>query len=92
MATGTFPTATETATTLAAYIPEVWSSKMNEFYREKLIAGKFFTDLSDELTQGGDILHIPSVSEMTAHAFGNSGAYDTAVTLNYWGLLLLNFI
>ncbi len=76
--TGTFPTATETATTLDVLIPEIWSSKMNDFYRADLKAAAFFTDLSSELAGGGDILHIPNLSEMTAHTKSTA----TAVTLN----------
>ena len=76
--TGAFPTATESTTTLAVMIPEIWSEKMNNFYREKLYAVDFFTDLSADLAGGGDILHVPNLSEMTAHAKSNA----TVVTLN----------
>jgi len=78
MATGAFPTASETTTTLAVLIPEIWSSRMNDFYREDLRAVNFFTDLSSELAGGGDILNIPNLTEMTAHAKANA----TVVTVN----------
>jgi len=78
MATGAFPTNSETTTTLAVLIPEKWSSRMNDFYREKLHAVGFFTDLSSELADGGDILNIPNLTEMTAHAKSNA----TVVTVN----------
>ncbi len=78
MATGTFPTATESSTTLDVLIPEIWGQKINDFYRAELKAAAFFTDLSSELSQGGDVLHIPNLTEMTAHTKSNA----TAVTLN----------
>jgi|TARA_Y100000310_G_scaffold279075_2_gene297991 hypothetical protein len=78
MATGTFPTASESSTTLAAMIPEIWSEKMNNFYRDNLKAAAFFTDLSSDLAEGGDIVHVPSGTEMIAHTKTNA----TAVTLN----------
>ena len=81
MATGTFPVATETTTTLDVLIPEIWSSKMNDFYRADLRTAAFFTDLSSELAGGGDILHIPNLSEMTAH----TKSVATAVTLELLG-------
>ena len=73
----TFPTATFTATDLAVMIPEVWGAKINDFYRAQLVMGGFFTDRSDELANGGDILHTPNLTEMAASAKSNA----TAVTL-----------
>jgi hypothetical protein len=78
MATGTFPTATESSTTLDVLIPEIWSEKMNNFYRDNLKAAAFFTDLSPDLAGGGDVVHLPNLTEMTAHTKSNA----TAVTLN----------
>jgi|TARA_R100000501_G_C2629122_1_gene123621 N4-gp56 family major capsid protein len=67
-----------TSTDLQYHIPEVWSGRMNDFYRQALKAGEFFTDLSDAFTSGGDTLNIPSLSEMTANAKSNGNE----VTLN----------
>lgn len=78
MATGIFPTATETNTTLADLIPLIWGEKMNDFYREKLVTANFFTDLSSDFDGGAKSLYIPSLTEMTAHAKSNA----SAVTLN----------
>jgi hypothetical protein len=78
MATGAFPTATESSTTLDVMIPEIWSEKMNNFYRDNLKAAAFFTDLSSDLAGGGDVVHVPNLTEMTAHSKSNA----TAVTLN----------
>jgi hypothetical protein len=73
-----FPTDTFTASDLAELIPEVWGEKINDFYRAKLKVAPFFTNRSDELAEGGDTLHTPSLTEMSAAAKSNA----TAVTLN----------
>jgi len=73
-----FPTGTFTATDLAAVIPEIWSKKVNEFFRAKLVAANFFTDMSDDVAGGGDTIHIPSLTELSANDKSNAAA----VTLN----------
>jgi hypothetical protein len=73
-----FPTDTFTATDLAELIPEIWGSKINDFYRAKLKMAAFFTDRSDELAEGADALYTPNLTEMSAAAKSNA----TAVTLN----------
>ena len=72
------PTDTFTAADVAVFEPEIWSQKMNDFMRAKLYANKHFTDLSADVAGGGDIIHIPSLTEMTATEKSNA----TAVTLN----------
>ena len=73
-----FPTTTMTTTTLANVIPEIWTSKMNDFLRAKLVVANHFLDMSSEITGGGDKFYIPNLTEMTANAKSNA----TAVTLN----------
>jgi hypothetical protein len=89
---GIFPLATETNVSLDAWIPLVWGEKVNEFYRNKLVAAPFFTDRSDELSGGGDTLYTPNTTEFSATAKTtgvpvtlNSNS-DTKVTLtvNNW--------
>ena len=63
---GTFPTDTFTAADLAEYIPEKWSMTINDFFRAKLAAARFFLDMSDDVEDGGDIIHIPNVTEPAA--------------------------
>lgn len=74
----TWPTGTESATTLAELIPKIWGEKLNDFYRAKLKITSFFTNRSDELADGGDTLYTPNLTEMGA----NSKTNATAVTLN----------
>jgi hypothetical protein len=78
MATGSFPTATHTNTTLASVIPLLWSEKMNNFYRAALKAAAFFTDLSSDFDPGAKSVYVPNITEMTAHSKSNA----TVVTLN----------
>lgn len=63
---------------LDVMIPEVWGQKMNDFFREDLVLGSFFTDRSDELAGGGDTVHTPNITEMSANAKSNG----SEVTLN----------
>lgn len=72
---------TESATSLDVLIPEIWGPKINDYFRADLIAGNFFMDRSSELRAGGDILHTPNLSAMTA----NTKANDAGVTLDLFG-------
>lgn len=69
-----------TPTSAASYIPEIWSERVNDFFRANLKAAAFFEDWSSDVAGGGDQVHRPNVSEMTAntYAFGSL----TQVTLN----------
>jgi hypothetical protein len=73
-----YPTDTFTAADLAVLIPEVWGEKINDFYKDAGVIAPFFTDRSDEVVMGGDVLHTPNLTEMSANAKANA----TAVTLN----------
>lgn len=63
---------------LDVYIPAVWGEQVNEFMRAKLVAAPFFTDRSDELSAGGNIVYTPNTTEISA----NSKNAATAVTLS----------
>ena len=78
MATGTYPTATMSSTTLATSIPLIWGDKINEFFKLKLMIADFFIDRSSELAGGGSALYTPNLTEFAAAAKSNA----TAVTLN----------
>jgi len=53
-------------TDLDVFRPEIWSSKINEFFRANLKAANHFLDLSGELSGGGDTINIPNVLEISA--------------------------
>ncbi len=46
---------------------EIWSGKMDDFFRASLQVTNFFEDWSGALVGGGDTVHVPSLTEMTAH-------------------------
>jgi len=67
-----------TASDLDVFIPQVWGQRINDFFKEQLVMASFFTDRSDELLGGGDVLHTPNITEMSA----NSKTNGAQVTLN----------
>lgn len=69
-----------TQTTAASYIPEKWSAGVNDFFRANLKAAAFFEDWSEDVSDGGDIIHTPNMSQMTANAFAFGSLSE--VTLN----------
>lgn len=75
-----FPTGTFTGDSgdLDVFIPAVWGERMNDFFRSNLVAANFFTDRSEELSGGGNIIYTPNITEISA----NSKTAATAVTLN----------
>lgn len=66
------------STTLDKLIPEIWGSKINDFFKEELVFASFFTDRSDELVGGGDVIHTPGLTAMSAATKSNG----SQVTLN----------
>lgn len=52
----------------AMMIPEKWANRVNDFYRAELKAANFFEDWSSEVSDGGDIIHIPVITQMAATA------------------------
>ena len=67
-----------TSTITDALQPEIWSSKVNNFFRANLKTASFFEDWSSELAGGGDTVHVPNLTEMTA----NAKAANTQVVLS----------
>lgn len=49
--------------TFTAFTPEVWSPRINYFFRAKLAAAPFFDDYSADVADGGDTIHIPNVTD-----------------------------
>lgn len=74
-----FPTGTFTGDSgdLDVMIPAVWGEKINDFFRANLVAANFFTNRSEELMDGGNILYTPNITEMSASSKSNA----TPVTL-----------
>ena len=69
----------QSATTLAVAIPEIWGGTLiNDIFRKKLKAAPFFWDVSEFASSGGDTIHIPNLTEMSA----NDKTNGSQVTLN----------
>ncbi len=62
-----FPTGTEDLTSLAVFIPAIWGERINDFFKCALNIAPHFTDRSDELAMGGNILYTPNTTEMSAN-------------------------
>lgn len=60
-----------TATDVAVFKPEIWTEKLNDFYKARLVAAKFFLDMSEDAVGGGDVLHLPNLTEMATNTKGN---------------------
>ena len=65
-----------TVTTAANFIPEMWRDAILDYAERRFQIRNQVTDFSSMLSGGGDILHIPKVTEETAAA----KSADTAVT------------
>lgn len=80
--------------TFAVFTPAVWSPRINFFLKSKLAAGRAFSDYSDEALEGGDTIHIPSISDgfsstaitVTTGAITGANISDTksSLSINSW--------
>ena len=62
---------------LEELIPAVWGQRINDYCKATKVAANFFTDRSDELSGGGDILYTPVIKVMSA----NTKTKQSEVTL-----------
>lgn len=84
-----FPTDTFTgdAGDLDVMIPAVWGEYINKAYEANLVMANFFTDRSEEIANGGNIIYTPNLSDLTAYAKSTGSAVslssptETSVTL-----------
>lgn len=67
-----------TITTGDVFIPEIWSRETQRAVEATLVLANLVKRFDSELTDGGDILRVPLVSNLTA----NAKAANTQVTLN----------
>lgn len=66
--------------TFTAFTPEIWSPRINYFFRAKLAAAQFFDDYSADVADGGDTVHIPNLANSfspTAIATTNGSVSST---------------
>ena len=87
------PTAAFTNADAVAFIPEIWSSIVNEPKFAPMTIMNFVTDLSEFVTAGGDIVHVPDIytnifTVQTQSTQGNAvvdaspTSVDTTLTVN----------
>lgn len=67
-----------TITTGDVFLPEVWSREVQRATEATLVLANLVKRFDSELTDGGDLLRVPMVSNLTA----NAKAANTQVTLN----------
>lgn len=71
----------QTVTTHANFIPELWSKKAQIAREKNLVAANLvLKNLTDEIRQKGDTIHVPKVSNMDATAKSAETAVTFAVT------------
>jgi hypothetical protein len=68
----------QTVTTGANFIPEIWSKEVQRATEANLVAAKLVKRFDSEVSNKGDVLHIPKISNLTATAKSAS----TAVTFS----------
>lgn len=68
-----------TTTTSAVFIPEVWSMRTLDATESKLVAAKLVSRFDADVSEKGDIVHIPEVSNFSAARDKSAG---TDITLD----------
>jgi hypothetical protein len=82
-----YPNDLMNSTTNAVFIPSIWADFINGYFRQALTLGSFFTNRSDELAGGGNILYTPGTTALSAvnRSAGSSiqvsNPTETSVTL-----------
>ncbi len=77
---------------LEVFAPYIWSSKVNMYYGSKLVAAKFFTDMSADAAGGAIQINIPNFTEASATAKTNGSVVtlqspketDTNLVIDTW--------
>lgn len=72
--------ANQTVTTGAVFIPEVWSNDILRIVEASLVIGPRVHNYSAEVKNMGDIIHVPSITEIAAAA--KSAGTDVTSTAN----------
>jgi len=68
------------AQTYSVFEPEIWSPRIDMFFRAKLLAANFFANYSDEVTAGGDRIHIPGIADSFSASDINVTSGDITAT------------
>tara|TARA_R100001163_G_C5059358_1_gene196058 strand:+ start:1032 stop:2114 length:1083 start_codon:yes stop_codon:yes gene_type:complete len=74
---------TDVATaTLQHFIPEVWGASIMDYMEKNLVFGALANDLSGMVTNGGDRIHLPKHTELTAGDTYGAGVVETLIDSN----------
>ena len=70
--------------TLQHFIPEVWGASIMDYMEKNLVFGALANDLSGMVTNGGDRIHLPKHTELTASDTygGSTAAVETLIDTN----------
>jgi len=70
--------------TLQHFIPEVWGASIMDYMEKNLVFGALANDLSGMVANGGDRIHLPKHTELTASDTygGSSVAVETLIDTN----------
>lgn len=71
-----------TASDLASFIPEVWTTIVNEKTFDEAVLANFITDLSSFASEGGDTFHVPDIftNALTVGTQSTQGAEITTAS------------
>ena len=74
-----------TPTTAAVFIPEVWSADIMRHTRRNLVLANLVKRYDNEVKNGGDVIHIPRLAEVTARSksAGTDVTFDAATENEY---------
>lgn len=53
------------AADMSVFTPEIWGTGVNDYFKNALGLATFFTDRSDEVAMGGDVLYTPNITALT---------------------------
>jgi len=57
---------------LTVDIPQIWGQQINDYFRYNLQLASFFVDRSEELMDGGYVVHTPNLSALTVSTKTNN--------------------
>lgn len=77
---------------LSVDIPQIWGQQINDYFRYSLDLANFFIDRSEELSEGGYLIHTPNISALSTNTKTNnaevtltSPTYDEqTLTVSTW--------
>jgi N4-gp56 family major capsid protein len=74
-----------TPTTGAVFIPEVWAADILRHTRSNLVLANLVKRYDSDVKNGGDVIHIPRLAEVTARTKtpGTAVTFDAATELEY---------